>query len=189
MNLSGVSQTGRNHLTTRSDALLVVIDVQEKLIPAISGGDRVAENVKRLLSFSAIVGLPFIVTEQEKLGTTLAKVAECIPDCKAIPKVTFNCFGTDEFSRQVYATGRKTLILTGVEAHICVAQTALYALRDFNVQVVQDAIGSRTVENRDIAIGRMGTHGAAITSTEMVIYEILERAGTDEFKAVLPLVK
>lgn len=158
-------------------------------MPVISGRDQVAENVRRLLAFANIVGLPVIATEQEKLGPTLGMLAESIPNFKPVPKITFNCFGTESFRDQVRATGRKTLILTGVEAHICVAQTALYALRDFRVQIVQDAVGSRTPENRDVAIARMRANGAAITSTEMFIYEILERAGTDEFKAVLPLVK
>lgn len=180
-----------SQLITRSDALLIVIDVQEKLMPVISGKDHVTENVRRLLAFANIVGLPVIATEQEKLGPTLGTLAESIPALKPVPKITFNCFGTEGFRDRVEATGRKTLILTGVEAHICVAQTALYALTlgDFRVQVIQDAIGSRTLENRDVAIARMRANGAAITSTEMFIYEILERAGTEEFKAVLPLVK
>lgn len=176
-------------MITRSDALLIVIDVQEKLMPVISGKDHVTENVRRLLAFADIVGLPVIVTEQEKLGPTLGALRESIPGFEPVPKITFNCFGTEGFRDRVEATGRKTLILTGVEAHICVAQTALHALRDFRVQIIQDAISSRTPENRDMAIARMRACGAAITSTEMFIYEILERAGTEEFKTVLPLVK
>jgi nicotinamidase-related amidase len=189
VNSNGQENNQLGHRMARADTLLVVIDVQEKLVPAIAGGDQVVENVRRLLTFAKIVGLPVIATEQDKLGSTLDKIALCIPDCTPIPKVTFNCFSADEFRSQVYATGRRTLIFTGIEAHICVAQTALYALSDFRVQVVQDAIGSRIMENRDIAIARMRAEGATITSTEMFIYEILERAGTDEFKAVLPLVK
>lgn len=158
-------------------------------MPVISGKDHVTENVRRLLAFANIVGLPVIATEQEKLGPTLGALAESIPGFKPVPKITFNCFETEGFRDRVEATGRKTLILTGVEAHICVAQTVLSALGGFRVQVIWDAIGSRAPENRDVAIARMRAGGAAITSTEMFIYEILERAGTEEFKAVLPLVK
>lgn len=158
-------------------------------MPVISGRDQVAENVGRLLAFAGIVGMPIIATEQEKLGPTLDNLSRLVPDFKPIQKITFNCFGNDDFRSRVEATGRKTLVLTGVEAHICVAQTALYGLQDFRIQIIQDAIGSRTVNNRDVAVARMRANGATITSTEMFIYEILERAGTDEFKAVLPLVK
>lgn len=180
----------RNHnLLTRSDTLLIVIDMQEKLMPVISGQQQITENVRRLLVFAGIAGVPIIATEQERLGVTLDSLASCVSGFKAIPKITFNCFGNDGFRAQIEATGRKTLVLAGVEAHICVAQTALYALPDFRVHVVRDAVGSRTVENRDVAIGRLLASGTTITSTEMFIYEILERAGTDEFKAILPLVK
>lgn len=189
MNSNNADKFSHDELITRSDAVLIVIDLQEKLMPVIAGRDQVTENVRRLLAFANIVGLPVIATEQEKLGPTLGTLAASIADFEPVPKVTFNCFGTDSFRNRLHATGRKTLILTGVEAHICVAQTALYALRDFRVQVVQDAVGSRTPQNRDIAIERLRANGAAITSTEMFIYEILERAGTEEFKAVLPLVK
>lgn len=189
MDSNSVAKRHNRNLLTRSDTLLIVIDVQEKLMPVISGQQQIAENVRRLLAFAGIAGLPIIATEQEKLGATLENLASCVPDLKAIPKISFNCFGNDSFRAQVEATGRKTLVLTGAEAHICVAQTALYALPDFQVHVIQDAIGSRIVENRDVAVARMRANGATITSTEMFIYEILERAGTDEFKAVLPLVK
>jgi nicotinamidase-related amidase len=85
--------------------------------------------------------------------------------------------------------GKKILVLTGVEAHICVAQTALHALSSYDVQVISDAVSSRTADNRSIALLRMRDAGATITSTEMFIYEILQKAGTDEFRAVLPFVK
>jgi len=189
VNLDNTDTYRYGQLITRSDALLVLIDLQEKLMPVISGKDHITENVRRLLAFANIVGLPVIATEQQKLGPTLGVLSESIRDFKPLPKITFNCFGTESFRDRVDATSRKTLVLTGVEAHICVAQTALHALGDFRVQVIQDAIGSRTPENRDVAIERMRAGGAAITSTEMFIYEILERAGTEEFKAVLPLVK
>jgi len=86
-------------------------------------------------------------------------------------------------------TGRKTLILAGVEAHICVAQTALHALPFYNVQIVSDAVSSRLTDNRAVALLRMRDAGATITSTEMFIYEIVQKAGTDEFRSILSLVK
>jgi nicotinamidase-related amidase len=106
-----------------------------------------------------------------------------------VPKVDFNCFGCQAFEKVVQELDKRTLILCGIEAHICVAQTALYAASDYQVHVVADAIASRSPENRRIAVERMSQRGITITSTEMVIYELLRKAGTDTFKEVLKLVK
>lgn len=176
-------------LLQRTDTLLVIIDMQERLVPAMAHRDAILDNARKLLAFAGIIGLPVVVTEQEKLGTTIVDLALSKQRLNVIPKVTFNCFLTDQFTEAVKNSGRKSLIVTGVEAHICVAQTALHATSRFNVHVVRDAISSRTVENWNIAVERMRANGVTITSTEMVIYELLERAGTDEFKAALALVK
>lgn len=176
-------------LLQRTDSLLVIIDMQERLVPAMAHRDTIRDNVRKLLAFAGIIGLPVVVTEQEKLGTTIFDLALSKQRVDPIPKVTFNCFLADQFTEAVKNSGRKSLILTGVEAHICVAQTALHAASRFNVHVVRDAISSRTVENWDTAVERMRVNGITITSTEMVIYELLERAGTDEFKSALALVK
>ena len=177
------------NLITREDGVLVVIDVQEKLMPVIASRDRVLENVVRLLRFAEIIGLPVILTEQQKLGDTLPEVLEARPNLQAIRKLDFDCFGCQEFTEEVRRIGHNTLILTGVETHICVAQTALHAAPAHTLHVVSDATSSRTEENWRVALDRMRQAGVVITSTEMVIYELLQRAGTDEFRAVLPLVK
>ena len=113
------------NLITRDDCLLVIIDAQEKLTPALSQSDEMAANLVRLARFSRIVGIPVIVTEQEKLGATLAVIKDCLPDMEPVKKVHFNCFSSHDFNDRVLASGKKTIILTGAEAHICVAQTAL----------------------------------------------------------------
>jgi len=112
-----------------------------------------------------------------------------LPGITPIQKADFGCFGCAEFVEALEGLGRRTLVLTGIEAHICVLQTALGALPDYAVYVVADATSSRTPENRDLALQRMLQAGVTITSTEMVMYEVLRRAGTDEFRAVLQLVK
>jgi nicotinamidase-related amidase len=177
------------HLIGRQDSVLVVIDVQEKLMPFITGRDKVADNVVRLLKFSDILGLPVILTEQKKLGDTLPELLEARSGLQPIRKLDFDCFGCEEFVQELHKVGRNTLILCGVETHICVAQTALHAAPDYTVHVVSDATSSRTEENWKVGLERMRQAGVVITSTEMVIYELLKRAGTDEFRAVLPLVK
>jgi isochorismate hydrolase len=176
-------------LIEKEESLLVIIDMQERLVPAMAEKERIVENVVRLSRFSRIVGLPVIVTEQQKLGSTLPEIGDPLLQHEPVSKVDFNGFGCDEFGKRVKALGRKNLILTGIEAHICVAQTALYALSDYRVHVVADAVSSRVTQNRDIALRRMEESGVTLTTTEMFIYEILKRAGSDEFREVLKLVK
>jgi nicotinamidase-related amidase len=176
-------------LIDRSDCLLVVIDVQEKLMPAISGKERVIANTATLVKFCAICGIPVIFTEQKKLGPTVPEVKGLTQGFAAVEKVHFNCFLNGEFRDEVDRLGRKTIVLTGAESHICVAQTAIAALPRLRVHVIADAVSSRSPDNRAIALERMREAGAVISSTEMFIYEILREAGTEEFRAVLPLVK
>jgi isochorismate hydrolase len=168
---------------------LIVIDMQERLFPAMADRDRLLENVMRLVRFSKIVGLPVTLTEQEKLGSTLAEIRSELGEVQPVSKVDFNCFACEAFVEQTAKHPGKTLILAGIEAHICVAQTALHAVSGYSLHVVSDAIASRSPHNHRIALDRMRQGGAVVTSTEMVIYEILGKAGTDAFRQVLKLVK
>lgn len=178
-----------DNIVGRGQCVLIVIDVQEKLMPVIAGKESVLLNINRLLRVCRLTGIPVIITEQEKLGCTVADLeSERIVEA-VIQKIHFDCFCNECFSECIKKADRKTLVIAGVEAHICVAQTVLHALPFYKVHVVSDAVSSRTAENRSIALQRMRDAGAVITSTEMFIYEILERAGTDEFRAVLPLIK
>ena len=176
-------------LLLKEDCILLVIDVQEKLMPVMSNQEKVVENVVRLIKFSNIIGLPIVVTEQEKLGGTVAEARKELDDVQPIGKVCFNCFLCQDFADRIEGLGRNTLIVAGAEAHICVAQTAMFAAPRFRVHAVSDAISSRTQENWRVSIKRMQQSGVIITSTEMFIYEILQKAGTDDFRAVLKLVK
>ena len=173
----------------KSDSLLVVIDIQKKLMPEITENKKVIDNVRTLLDFSKIIDLPVNLTEQEKLGATLPEVKQEVQECSPIGKITFDAFLCDEFVKQVHNAKRNTLILTGIEVHICVAQTALHALPEIKVHVVSDAVSSRTAHNWTTGLERMRQSGVVITSTEMVIFELLQRAGTDEFRRTLKLVK
>lgn len=181
--------TGQHGLITAAESILVIIDVQDKLMPAIADEAGVIQNLIRLAKFSRIISLPTIVTEQRNLGRTVDRVAKELPGLDPVSKVHFNCFCSDEFKDRLLLTGRRTMLLAGVEAHICVAQTALEALPHFRTHVVSDAISSRTTENRNTALTRMMQAGCTISSTEMLIYELLRKAGTEEFRAALQLVK
>ena len=176
-------------LIEKDDSLLLIIDMQERLVPSMADKKNLVENVIKLVKFSLITGLPVVVTEQQKLGETLPEIRETLKEYTPIGKLEFDCFGSEAFRERIGRLKRKTLIIVGIEAHICVAQTALHALSDYEVHVVSDAVSSRSPENRKVALCRMGQAGVTITSTEMVMYELLGRAGTETFREVLKLVK
>ncbi|MBN1288434.1 MAG: hydrolase [Actinobacteria bacterium] len=176
-------------LIVRDDCLLLVVDIQEKLIPFISENEMVVGNTLKLLKFAKIIGIPAIVTEQEKLGPTVEALKSEMDGLEPIMKLDFSACRCGEFRDAVDRTGKTTLIVTGIESHICITQTVLQMIPDYNVHVVSDAVSSRTLENREVALDRMRDAGAVITSTEMLMYELLVKAGTDEFKETLPLVK
>ena len=183
------SGKGGKGLLNREDSIVVVIDMQERLLPAVNQPQRLIANLKRLLAAARIMAVPVIITEQEKLGPTISEIAEGMPDFSPISKLVFNCFSSEPFAEKVRKTGRNSLIIAGVEAHICVTQTALWAHPDFRVHVLSDGISSRSPDNISVAVERMRASGVTITSTEMAIYELLQTAGTEEFRAVLPFVK
>jgi nicotinamidase-related amidase len=176
-------------LIRRESSILVMIDFQERLVPAMAERERLLENTIRLAGISRILGLPVLVTEQQKLGATVPELREALGAVEPVSKVDFNCFGSEVFTEKVKSLKRNTLILAGIEAHICVAQTALHAAPYYRVHVVADAVSCRSLQSRDIALRRMEQAGVVPTSTEMVIYELLGKAGTEEFREVLKLVK
>jgi isochorismate hydrolase len=173
----------------RADALLVVIDMQERLLPVIADRERIVENALKLVKFSRIVGLPVIVTEQQNLGETIAELRAELKDIEPILKWEFDCFESRAFTDRLGPLERKNLIIIGIEAHICVAQTALHALSHHKAHVVSDAVSSRSAHNWEVALQRLRHAGVIVTSTEMVIYELLGRAGSTEFREALKLVK
>jgi nicotinamidase-related amidase len=179
----------RSRILRTDDALLVIIDMQERLLPVIAGRERLVENALKLIKFSRIVGLPILRTEQENLGETASELREELKNIRPIIKLEFDCFESRAFTDRLDQLKRNTLIIVGIEAHICVAQTALHALSRYAVHVVSDAVSSRSPQNWEVALQRMRQDGVTVTSTEMVIYELLGKAGTDEFREALKLVK
>jgi len=180
-----------SRLIEPSSALLMVIDLQEKLVPHIHQSDRVVERAVRMIRAARILGVPVVVTEQypRGLGPTVAPVLEVVPDVK-MEKTTFGCLGTPGIRDAVVAPGVRTVILVGIEAHVCVLQTALQALSEgLAVHVVRDAVGSRAIEDADAGLARMSQAGASITTSEMTILELVGDAKRPEFRQVLPLVR
>ncbi len=181
-------------LLNPNDVVLVAIDLQTKLLPVIFQADRVIKNTALLLQTSQILSVPAIITTQyaNGLGPVVPEIDLAAAGVAPLDKISFGCFGDEKFVERLkeISPERKTLLVAGVESHVCVAQTVLAALdAGYEVQVAEDATSSRTPENRQVGINRMGRAGAVISSTEMMIYELLGKSGTTEFKAILPLLK
>ncbi len=179
-------------LADRKRICLLVVDLQESLRRAVAEADRTVENCARLAAGARILGVPALVTTQyaARLGATVPQVAEALGEFEPLDKMTFSCCGAPGFLGRLAGLGRDTLVVCGVEAHVCVLQTALDLLgHGYRVHVVADAVASRAPENRVLALERMRAAGAVVSSTEMVLFELLREAGTPEFRAVQALVK
>jgi nicotinamidase-related amidase len=173
---------------------LIVVDIQEKLLPPIFHKEQLVQNSKLLIRAAVVLKIPAIVSTQyaKGLGKTVPEVASLLPETEAIDKDRFSCFGSDIFctSLKRLPGNRNTLLLCGMESHICVAQTALAALREgYLVHVASDAVGSRTEWNWKIGLERMRAAGAVISSTEMMIYELMRSSSSPAFKEMLPHLK
>ena len=188
-------------LIQREKSLLLVVDIQEKLAPAIFGAEVVVSNNVRLLTGARQLGIPSFVSEQyvRGLGPSVAEIRNAAttetttgPTVNAhfFEKMHFSCAAETGVIDMLRATGRQQILLTGTEAHVCVLQTGLGLLAaGFDVFLVADATSSRTPENKAAAIERLRACGGHIVTTEMVLFEWLFKAGTDEFRALLPLIK
>jgi len=179
-------------LLQREQTGLLVIDLQHPLLGMMWNQQQVVANVRRLAESARILELPVVIAEQnpEKLGPTAPEVAEVLGDWPRLGKLTFSCCREARLLGALQATRRSCWLLCGIEAHVCVAQSALdLVAQGYQVQVVADAVGSRTRDNWQAALDRLRQAGITITSTEMALFELLERAGTDQFRAVQRLVK
>lgn len=173
-------------------AAIVAIDLQEKLLPTIKHADRVVARTARLLKFARELQIPVLWTEQypKGLGPTVSEIAQPLEGVQPIDKTVFGCMGHPRFEGALSDLGCRQLILTGIEGHICVMQTALGALnKGYEVYVVRDAVGSSEDEELEAGLERMEKSGATIVTTQMAMFELLGEAGTPQFKRVLPLLK
>ena len=190
---SDYSEIARSPLEADRCALLV-IDIQEKLLPPIFQKEQLVKNSQLLTRLAGILKIPALVSTQyaKGLGNTVPEIASLLPETHAIDKQMFSCFGSDVFCSVLKRLpgNRNTVLLCGMESHICVTQTALGALREgYIVHVASDAVSSRTEWNWKIGLERMRAAGAVISSTEMIIYELLRTSGSPAFKELLPHLK
>jgi nicotinamidase-related amidase len=173
---------------------LIVIDIQEKLLPPIFQKEQLIRNSQLLIRVAKCLNIPAIITTQHArgLGGTVPEIASLLPESQPIDKQMFSCFGSDAFcsSLRRLPNHRHTVLVCGMESHICVAQTALAALREgYLVHVASDAVSSRQEWNWKIGLERMRAAGAVISSTEMIMYELLRSSDVTAFKQMLPYLK
>lgn len=174
-------------LLERDKSQLLMVDVQERLLPAMSDPTLVLKNGGRLLEAARTLAVPVVVSEQYPtgLGRTVPELANLAPANAVHEKVEFSCFANPALS----AAGRQTVIF-GIEAHVCVLQTAIeMTAAAHDVTIVVDAIGSRVADSKEIALRRLQDAGVRLATTEMVLFEWLRRAGTPEFKTISRLIR
>ena len=179
-------------LLFRENTGLLIVDAQEKLMGVMGNPDRVSERIIQLLQLARVFNLPVILTEQYSkwLGPTIPAVKAVLPEYRPIEKLDFNCCNVDLFNTRLKEKALNQIILVGVETHICVFQTCVSLLqKGYTVHVPHHAVDSRTEDNWNIGLSLMKEAGAVITSTETVIFQIMKRAGTKEFKEMLKVVK
>lgn len=178
----------------REDSLLLVIDIQRKLAPAILDHERIAARTDALVSAAGLFEVPKLVTEHcpQQIGSLVEPLRSRFRDDEIFGKTAFSATDHPEFLEKVGATGRTQVVMTGMETHVCVMQAALGLRREgFGVWIVDDAVGSRPAAQRDraLALERMRDEGCVLTTTETVLFEWTRFATDERFRAVLAMVK
>lgn len=179
-------------LIRSNDSALVVVDMQERLVPAMQAPARTIRNARLLLRAARLTGVPALLTEQypQGLGHTIPEITAEAEGVQVMPKIHFSCMEDEGFETAFKGLGRSQVVLSGMEAHICVVQTAASMVEaGYQVFVVSDATASRTMESERACLQRLNAAGVGVVTTEMVIYEWLGKAGTPAFKEMLALVK
>ena len=173
-------------------SVLVVIDIQGRLAQLMDGKEALFDNAARMTRGAKVLGVPIVWAEQNPkgLGPTIPQIAELMADMDPIPKMTFSCCGEERITARLEELGRKQAILTGIETHVCVYQTAMSLLgTDHEVHVVADAVSSRKRENKEIALRRMEAEGVKLSSVEMALFELMKTATADGFRDIVEIVK
>lgn len=179
-------------ILNREKTALLIIDVQERIIGVMRKSKRLQENLLKLIRGIKTLNVPIYFTEQypKGLGPTLSEIKNELVDVEAVQKMSFSCFGAEDLFTLLKEKNLEQVVVCGIESHVCVQQTVLDLLANgFQVDVAADAVSSRNKLDYDTALERMRTHGAEITTTESILFELLKVCGTDEFKAISKLVK
>jgi len=176
----------------KEDCILLLVDLQKVMLEPCVQPHLVTKNISALIEIAKLLNIPIVFSEHnsEKLGGFLPDLLEKVRQPQVFNKLEFSCLENEAIFRSLQNAGRTTLLLAGIETHVCVFHTGAHALRlGFRVQVASDAVSSRSSLNREVGLRRLEKAGAVISSTEMMIFELFNRAGTPEFRAALPLLK
>jgi nicotinamidase-related amidase len=174
------------------DTVLIAVDMQEKLTRAMYDRESLVKSSVQIVTGAKILEVPVIWTEQNPngLGPTLPEIKQSLEGSQPIIKFSFSCCGNQEFMKALDASGRKQVLILGVECHVCVYQTVIDLIeKGYEVSVVSDAVSSRTLENKIVGLERVKQSGALITSAEMALFELLKVADGAKFKQILKVVK
>jgi isochorismate hydrolase len=176
----------------KNDVILLITDIQDKLASVMKMRDHVVKNCLHLIELAKMQNIPIVVTEQypKGLGRTVPEIQAALPSYKPVEKVAFNCCAEPAFLTEIKKPGKKKVIVTGMETHICVLQTSLGLLQEgLDVHLVQDAVCSRTKANWKTGVEFLRDAGAVVTCTETVLFQLLKVAGTEEFKKISQRIK
>jgi nicotinamidase-related amidase len=194
VNLTSISSEMARRTLDPDKTVLIVVDIQEKLLPPIFQKDQLVRNAQLLIRLASILEMPALMTTQysKGLGNTVPEISSLLPGVAPIDKLMFSCFGSDAFCSTLKRLpgNRTSVLLCGMESHICVMQTALAAMREgYMVHVATDAVSSRSEWNWKMGLDRMQAAGAVLSSTEMALYELLRSSGAPAFKEMLKHLK
>ncbi len=181
-------------MVKRDKAVLIVIDLQESLMKQMDQevAKRTIKNIRTNIIFAKEMGIPIILTEQypKGLGRTIRDIKDDLVDLSPIEKLSFSCCGEKSFNEKLMETDRKQIIMTGIETHVCVLQTTNDLIeKGYEVHVVADAICSRRKLDWEIALRWMEKKGAIISTTEIIAFQLLKEAGTEEFRRLSKFLK
>lgn len=171
---------------------LVIVDIQEKLLPVMDNPQRIVKNTSVLIQIANALNIPILWCQQvpRTLGSTVGEISGLLEDVEPINKSSFSCCGQETFMTRIDKLQAQTAIICGIESHVCVFQTAMDLIQHgLYVHVVADAVSSRTEENKTIGLNRMAKEGAVITSTEMLLFELLRDANHEKFRELARLIK
>lgn len=179
-------------MLNRNNTGLIVVDVQGKLARMVNDSEFIINNIVKLIKGAQLLELPIIWVEQypKGLGPTVEEIKTVLSGKVPIEKITFSAYKNDEFKEAIEQTGCETFLLTGIESHVCVYQTGASLLaNDYEIEIVEDAVSSRTKKNKEIGIKKLNSLGAKSTTVEMSLFELMETAEYIDFKQISKLIK
>lgn len=179
-------------MLTLENTALILIDIQEKLLPVMHEKEELLNNLKKLIAGLRALNIPILWTEQipDKMGPTVPEIWELLEGYSPLSKSAFSCCGEHSFTNSLNKLNRKQLLIAGIETHVCVYQTALDLIeKGYEVEIPEDCVSSRTQQNKSIALAKMSKCGATLTGVETILFELMRDSFHPAFRQILKIVK